>query len=198
MWDVSERIWVQHLAVNSESSRVFLQRHRQLFEVYMTVVRPYLVGTGNIVKSATYAIGLICALGMSPLAQTLEPDTNGFVVALPGDLEPPPGSRAVRILGRTDEPGVYVMRITFAAGTGTKPHFHDQARYITVIEGTWWVALGPDAVSYKPDEMIPIEAGSFIYEPANGIHYDEARDDPVTVQITGVGPVQTTRLGPSS
>ena len=164
----------------------------------MTVVRPYLVGTGNIVKSATYAIGLICALGMSPLAQTLEPDTNGFVVALPGDLEPPPGSRAVRILGRTDEPGVYVMRITFAAGTGTKPHFHDQARYITVIEGTWWVALGPDAVSYKPDEMIPIEAGSFIYEPANGIHYDEARDDPVTVQITGVGPVQTTRLEPSS
>ena len=164
----------------------------------MTVLQPYLVGTGNIVKSATYAIGLICALGMSPLAQTLEPDTNGFVVALPGDLEPPPGSRAVRILGRTDEPGVYVMRMTFAPGTGTKPHFHDQARYITVIEGTWWVALGPDAASYKPDEMIPIEAGSFIYEPANGIHYDEARDDPVTVQITGVGPVQTIRLEPSS
>ena len=81
----------------------------------MTVLQPYLVGTGNIVKSATYAIGLICALGMSPLAQTLEPDTNGFVVALPGDLEPPPGSRAVRILGRTDEPGVYVMRMTFCA-----------------------------------------------------------------------------------
>ena len=86
------------------------------------------------------------------------------------------------------------MRITFAPGTGTKPHFHDQARYITVLEGTWWVALGPDAASYNPDEMIPIEAGSFIYEPANGIHYDEARDDAVTVQITGMGSVQTTRF----
>ena len=57
----------------------------------MTLVRPYLVGAGNVVKSTTCAIGLIFALGMSLLAQTLELDTNGFIVALPADLEPPPG-----------------------------------------------------------------------------------------------------------
>ena len=127
-------------------------------------------------------------------SQTLQPDAHGFIAANPEDLQPPEGSRSVRILGRGSEPGMYVQRITFAAGTGTRPHFHDQARYITVIEGTWWVALGPEAATYDPDAMIPMKAGSFLYEPPNGIHYDQARDEAVTVQIAGMGPVKTTRV----
>jgi quercetin dioxygenase-like cupin family protein len=126
--------------------------------------------------------------------QTLTPDADGFIAANPEDLQPPEDSRSVRILGRGSEPGMYVQRITFAAGTGTRPHFHDQARYITVIEGTWWVALGPEAATYDPDKMIPMKAGSFLYEPPNGIHYDQARDEAVTVQIMGLGPVKTTRI----
>ena len=127
-------------------------------------------------------------------AQAPTPDEHGFIVAEPGAMVPIEGSRSVRLLGATAEPGMYVMRITFAAGSGTKPHFHDQARYITVIEGTWWVALGPEASAYDPDKMRPLKPGSFIYEPPNGVHYDEARDEDVTVQITGMGPVKTTRL----
>jgi len=127
-------------------------------------------------------------------AQAPTPDEYGFIVAEPGAMVPIEGSRSVRLLGATGEPGMYVMRITFAAGSGTKPHFHDQARYITVIEGTWWVALGPEASTYDPDKMRPLKPGSFVYEPPNGVHYDEARDEDVTVQITGIGPVKTTRL----
>ncbi len=98
------------------------------------------------------------------------------------------------ILGQGSQPGMYVQRITFAAGSGTRPHFHDQARYITVITGTWWVAIGPEAATYDPDKMMPMTAGSFLFEPANGIHYDQARDEAVTVQIMGLGPVKTTRI----
>ena len=29
---------------------------------------------------------------------------------------------------------------------------------------------------------------------ANGIHYDQARDEAVTVQISGIGPLHTTLL----
>ena len=65
-------------------------------------------------------------------AQTLTPDAHGFIAANPEDLKPPEGSRSVRILGRSADPGMYVQQITFAPGTGTQPHFHDQARYITV------------------------------------------------------------------
>ena len=67
--------------------------------------------------------------------QTLTPDADGFIVANPEDLQPPEGSRSVRILGQGSQPGMYVQRITFAAGSGTRPHFHDQPRYITVIKG---------------------------------------------------------------
>ena len=141
-----------------------------------------------------------CALvlaGVGPgsaAAQPLTPDEHGFIVATPGDMVPVEGSRSVRVLGVSGEPSMYVTRITFAAGTGTKPHSHDQGRYITVLEGTWWVALGPEASTYQPETMRPVTAGSFIYEPPHGIHYDQARDEAVTVQITGVGPVKTTRI----
>ena len=140
------------------------------------------------------AFVMLLSLVSLALAQTLTPDAEGFIAANPEDLAPPEGSRSVRILGRGSEPGMYVQRVTFAAGTGTRPHFHDQARYITVIEGTWWVALGPEAAVYDPDKMMPMKAGSFLYEPPNGIHYDQARDDAVTVQIMGMGPVKTTRI----
>ena len=141
-----------------------------------------------------------CACVLTPFivppasAQAPTPDEHGFIVAESEAMVPIEGSRSVRLLGATGEPGMYVMRITFAAGSGTKPHFHDQARYITVIEGTWWVALGPEASTYDPDKMRPLKPGSFVYEPPNGVHYDEARDEDVTVQITGIGPVKTTRL----
>ena len=126
--------------------------------------------------------------------QTVTPDAHGFIAAQPDDLQPPEGSRSVRILGNSSEPGIYVQRITFAPGRGTRPHLHDQARYITVIKGTWWVALGPEAATYDPDKMIPMKPGSFLFEPVDGIHYDQARDEEVTVQIMGMGPVKTTRL----
>lgn len=126
--------------------------------------------------------------------QDVRPDADGFITAQPGDLVPSAGSRSVRILGDPGQPGSYVMRITFAPGTGTRPHFHDQARYITVIDGTWWVARGPDAKTYDVDQMVAVKAGSFLYQPADGIHYDQARDETVTVQISGMGPLKTTRL----
>ena len=139
--------------------------------------------------------GLLVSV-MAPLTsgQTITPDAEGFITAQPEDLVPPDGSRAVRIVGDPSQPGRYVMRITFAQDTGTRPHFHDQDRYITVIAGTWWVARGSEAATYDVENMTPIKAGSFLYQPANGIHYDEARDEPVTVQISGMGPLTTMRI----
>lgn len=98
------------------------------------------------------------------------------------------------LLGDTRKPGMYVQRVRFGPGQGTHPHFHDQDRYITVIKGTWWVALGADADVYNPEKMTPLKPGSFIFEPANGHHYDQARDEEVIVQIIGPGPVKTTQI----
>jgi quercetin dioxygenase-like cupin family protein len=132
----------------------------------------------------------------SALAQPPKPDANGFIAANPEDLRPAEGGRSINILGDPGKPGMYVVRITFPPGAGSKPHFHSQDRYVTVISGTWWVSLGPDSDVYNPDKMVPMKAGSFILHPANGHHYDMAKDEAVTVQIIGMGPVTTTQVKP--
>jgi len=98
------------------------------------------------------------------------------------------------IFGDTGRPGMYVTRTRFMPGQGSRPHYHDQDRYITVIKGTWRVSLGSEADVYNPDKMIAVKQGSFIFEPALGHHYDQARDEEVIVQIMGPGPVKSVQL----
>jgi quercetin dioxygenase-like cupin family protein len=141
-----------------------------------------------------------CLLGTAALgpragsAQGLQPDREGFLIARPADLHPPPGGRSVNIVGNPSQPGLYVLQITWAPGTGSRPHFHDQARYIQVLKGTWYVATGAASDAYDPDSMVPVEQGTFIYEPPGGHHYDMAKDDEVVVQIWGMGPVSSTQI----
>ena len=127
-------------------------------------------------------------------AQDIEPDELGFIIGTPDVLEPPEGSRSVNIYGDPSKPGLYVIRITFAPGTGSRPHYHSTARYITVIKGTWYTSYGPESDIYDPDNMMAVPEGTFIYQPPGGHHYDMAKDEPVTVQIMGMGPVVTTSI----
>lgn len=124
----------------------------------------------------------------------LQPDSEGFLIARPSDLVPPEGERTLNIIGNPQEEGLYVLQITWAPGSGSRPHYHNAARYIQVLKGTWYVSTGAAADVYNPDATIPVEAGTFIYEPANGHHYDMAKDEEVVVMIWGIGPVNTTQI----
>jgi quercetin dioxygenase-like cupin family protein len=95
---------------------------------------------------------------------------------------------SVRMLGDQAQAGMYVYRNRFAPGQTSRPHYHDQDRYITVIKGTWWTGEGD---VYRPDTMVPIKAGGFMFHPAGYHHYDGAKDEEVIVQIMGMGPVKT-------
>ena len=139
--------------------------------------------------SGTLLLGANTASG-----QAVAPDAEGFIVAHPEMIHPPEGSRSVVLLGNPSEPGLYVMRITFGPGQGSRPHFHNQARHITVIKGNWWVSTGAASDVYAPDQMKKVGPGTFIYEPPNGHHYDMAKDEEVTVQIMGMGPVTSTQI----
>lgn len=149
---------------------------------------------------ATIVLGVCLMAGSSACGQSagVGPDSEGFIAAQPETIEPEAGTEIGRvwITGNADESGMYVVRNTFPAGVTSRPHFHDQDRYITVIKGTWWVALGSDAETYDPAKMVPMKEGSFVKHPAGGIHYDGAKDEAVVVQIIGMGPVKTTRLEP--
>jgi len=133
-------------------------------------------------------------LASSQTSQPLKPDAHGFLIATQDEVKA--AGRSVTIVGDSSKPGIYVQRITWAPNTGSRPHFHNEGRYITVIKGTWYVSTGPDADTYNPSAMTPVKAGTFIYEPANGHHYDMAKDEEVIVEIIGMGPVSTTSLEP--
>ena len=131
----------------------------------------------------------------APLTLGIEPDELGFIIAQPEDLFTG-GARSEVIYGNPSEPGLYVMRITFAPGSGSRPHYHSTARYITVIQGTWYTSWGPKSDVYNPDDMMAVAEGTFIYQPPEGHHYDMAKDEEVIVQIMGMGPVITTQIPP--
>jgi len=151
-------------------------------------------------KNETIKMLTGCVLGLAlfgaqtVLAQVVPQDEHGFLIASPEQQMPAEGSRSVNIFGDPSKPGIYVIQITFPPGRGSRPHFHSTARYITVLKGTWWVSTGPDSDVYNPDAMRRVEQGTFIYEPPNGHHYDMAKDEEVTVQIMGMGPVITTSV----
>jgi quercetin dioxygenase-like cupin family protein len=148
----------------------------------------------QIITWASCILGMLLFGMQSVSAQVVEPDEHGFMIATPADLMPPEGSITSVLYGDPSKSGIYVIQITFAAGRGSRPHYHNQARYITVLKGTWWVSTGPESEVYNPDNMKRVEQGTFIYEPPNGHHYDMAKDEAVTVQIMGMGPVVTTSI----
>ena len=114
-----------------------------------------------------------------------------FVIVQPNDIvwdESLNRTQSHLLYGNPQEEGLYIMRIRFPAGGTSNPHFHDQDRFITVIEGTWHA--GTDA-SHDMTRTTPIPAGGFMFHPAGAVHYDGSRGGPVVVEIRGFGPVQT-------
>ncbi|MBM4183690.1 MAG: hypothetical protein FJ207_05625 [Gemmatimonadetes bacterium] len=124
-------------------------------------------------------------------------DAEGFIIVTPEALAASfrTGTGRQRLLyGNPSQPGLYVIQLVWEPGSGSTPHTHNEARLINVLEGTWYVSTGEAARHYDPANTIPVTAGTFIYEPADGIHYDLSKDERVVVQIMGVGPVRTTGI----
>jgi hypothetical protein len=107
------------------------------------------------------------------------------------DATPTEANRSIPIFGSPDKEGFYVYRSRFGPHQTSRPHFHDKDRWVTVIKGTWYTGEGD---VFKPDTMVAIKAGGFMFHPAGLHHYDGSMDDnEVIVQLTGYGPMKTTQ-----
>ena len=141
---------------------------------------------------------LICGLSayaLSAVAYGQAGQANPKFLSLqPEDTRPAEGATQKVLMGDPSKPGMYVVQNTVAPGRGSRPHYHDQDRYVTVIKGTWWVALGPESDVYDPSKMVAMKPGSFVFHPAFGHHYDGAKDEEAVVRIMGMGPVTTKQL----
>ena len=94
------------------------------------------------------------------------------------------------LAGDPSKPGLYVILVKWHPHNMSRPHFHPNDRYITVLSGTWWVGTGP---KYDPESTVPVHAGSFVTHFGKQIHYDGAKDEEVVLEIVGEGPETPTQ-----
>jgi hypothetical protein len=120
-----------------------------------------------------------------------ELNPKAITITLPSDVKwtkTAASERAV-IYGDPSKPGYYVVLQKWLPHNNSRPHYHPNDRYITVLSGTWWVQTG---AKYDPAGFKPIPAGSFVVHAGKEIHYDGAKDEPCLLQIAGMGPETNT------
>src|SRR3569832_2015456 len=136
-------------------------------------------------------------LGAASLAHAA--DDPGFVRLAPvqvqwRDMSDTPGAKAAVLAGDPSKPGIYVIRVRFPPHVMDRPHIHSHARYVTVLKGTWYAGTGTE---FDPAKAVPMQAGSYMFHPAGGAHWDGSNsDEEVIVQITGEGPENTRPVDP--
>lgn len=116
---------------------------------------------------------------------------DGFVRFTPDQLDwtlRDNGTSLVLLEGNPQSEGFYIQRLKFPPGAVTRPHYHTQDRYVTVISGTWYTGIGENV---DRENAVPLGPGSYMKHPTGGVHYDGAKDEEVIVEIRGMGPVRT-------
>jgi hypothetical protein len=138
------------------------------------------------------ALSLALTLASIPLhaadADFKSLDPKAISILLPADIDwksSAGGAETATLAGDESKPGLYVILVKWKAHHNSRPHFHPNDRFITVLSGTWWVNTGR---KYDPDGMKPVPAGSFVTHYKNQVHYDGARDGDVILEIVGMGP----------
>jgi quercetin dioxygenase-like cupin family protein len=120
-------------------------------------------------------------------------DPNAVTAKTPDQIEwnDNGGNRTATLVGDPDKPGLYVQLLTWKKGNNfSRPHFQPNDRFITVLAGTWWVGAGN---KFDPANLtVPMKAGTFVTDFANGVHWDGAKDEDATVLIVGEGPATGT------
>jgi len=78
----------------------------------------------------------------------------------------------------------FVMRIRELPGGIVPPHSHPVDEHITVVQGTWYFALGEE---YKPEALQELKAGSYAFAPKGSTMFGYSPTGAV-VQVHGIGP----------
>ncbi len=98
---------------------------------------------------------------------------------------PVAGAQSIKLWGDPEKPGPYAVLVRWPPHQMSRPHTHPNARYVTVISGTWWVGTG---AAYDPASTTPMPAGSVVTHFAGQPHYDGAKDEACVIEIVGEGP----------
>lgn len=140
-------------------------------------------------------LAIVASLGATALPAATP--TSEFRTVPPEQIvwQPVPDSFGVEsalLSGDPSKPGTYVIRVRFPPHVMDRPHSHSGDRYVTVVKGVWSAGTGP---GFDPAKAVQLKAGSFMFHPAGGVHWDGSNsNEEAVVQIIGQGPVSSTNL----
>ena len=92
--------------------------------------------------------------------------------------------RTANLYGDPSRPGLYAYVLKRGPNTWSMPYFHENDRFVTVLEGTFWVGTG----TFDPQRTVPLKAGSFVRDVAGGVHFEGTKDEGATLYVVGIGP----------
>ncbi len=146
-------------------------------------------------RDAAIAIGAAFGTRMlaagSASAAGLDPKAGVFQLPHQIELKGTGGNRSAVLTGDPAKSGLYIVMNRWLKGNNfSKPHFHPNDRFITVLQGTWWVGSGR---KWDPNNSLPIRAGTFVTHFGGQVHWDGAKDEDATILIVGMGPATNTR-----
>ncbi len=138
----------------------------------------------------------ILALGATVAVNAAELNPAALAYQLPDQIKwnPPSaaGSQNAVMVGDPSKPGLYVVLNKWLKGNHfSKPHFHPNDRFITVLGGTWWVGSG---ATFDPDNSVAMPAGTYVTHYGKQVHWDGAKDEDASLLIFGEGPGTSTRV----
>ena len=137
----------------------------------------------------------VLALGLSlATARAVELDPAAVIYQLPDQInwkDTGGGAKNAVLMGDPSKPGPYIVLVKWLPGNFSRPHFHPNDRFITVLKGTWWVGTG---TKFDISQTVPMPAGSFVTHFGKQVHWDGAKDEEAVLLITGEGPATSTRV----
>jgi len=150
------------------------------------------VQAGRVIR--LIAQGVLALAAMIGAAHAVELNPAAITYQLPDQIkwQDPLGMSGVKtavVVGDPAKPGMYAVLIKWIPGNFSRPHFHPNDRFITVIKGTWWVGTGD---RFDPANAVPMPAGSFVTHFAKQVHWDGAKDEETILLIMGEGPATAT------
>jgi len=105
----------------------------------------------------------------------------------------PSGAQAAIVTGDPSKDGPYVVRLKVPKGYAVPPHTHPTDENVTVLSGTFHIAMGDKLDKTKGDT---VKAGGFFTAKAGMQHYAWA-STPVVIQVHGIGPFAITYVNPA-
>ena len=146
------------------------------------------------------AASALAAMLAPAASRAVELDSKAVVYQLPNQIKwgpvNPAGAQQAVLFGDPTKPGQYGVMVRWTAGNHfSRPHFHPNDRFITVISGTWWVGSGPN---FDPaNASVAMPAGSFVIHYGKQVHWDGAKDTDAVLLIVGEGPATSTPFAPA-